>query len=403
MLRPKVAVMHPRLGLGGSESLALWTAEALKDRVALSLVTGGPVDLARLNEFYGTHIEPGEIEIINAPLPLELGRTEKFAALRGAVFQKYCRSIAPRFDLVINTYGLCNFTVPAIQCVADFGFVREWRNHLSPELAGCRRWWYGDSLLRRAYLNLCDGICRCDPEASKSNLTLANSRWTAKLLKQKLGIDSEVVYPPVSASAAIVPWEEQENGFLCIGRVVPEKRMDSVVEILSRLRQRGHDIHLHILGGVDDSPFGRKIRLLAERNRNRVLLEGSVWGARKAQMLANHRYGINGRSHEPFGIAVAEMVKAGCVTFVPNGGGQAEIVDHPALAFENVADAVAKIENVLLIEALRQDLRRHLARQAQSFSTDKFQTTIRQIVRGFLERKQAPSGAVFSTCPPAQP
>lgn len=387
MIRPKIAVLHPRLAFGGSESVALWAIEALKDRADLSLVTGGPVDLARWNAFYGTDIHENEVGIIRAPLPWTLWRTEKFAALRGALFQKYCRRMAARFDLLIHSYGLCDFPTPAIQCVADFGFVREWRDALHPELAGYRRWWYADSPLRRAYWRLCDATCRPNPEASKLNLTLSNSHWTAKLLKQKFGIVSQVVYPPVTGQISPVPWEKKENGFVCVGRVVPEKRMDAVIGILSRVRRLGHDVHLHILGKIDHSPFGRKIRRLAAQNREWVFLEGRLWGGGKARLLASHRFGINGTKHEAFGIAPAELVRAGCITFVPNSGGQTEIVDHPALTFENENDAVAKLDLVLSSTEMQRSLALHLSRQACRFAVENFVAAIRGLTQEMLAEK----------------
>ena len=367
--------------------MALWAIEALKDYAELSLVTGGPVDLARWNQFYGTDIRAGEIEIIRASLPWTLFRTQKFAALRGALFQKYCRRIAGRFDLIIHTYGLCDFPVPTIQCVADFGFVREWRNVLHPELAGYRQWWYADSPLRRAYWRACDATFLPDPEAIRRNLTLANSHWTAKLLKEKIGMCSQVVYPPVRGESAAMPWEKKENGFVCIGRVVPEKRMDAVIGILSRVRRRGHDVHLHILGKVDHSPFGRKIKRLAAKNRDWVFLEGCVWGEKKARLLASHRFGVNGTKHEAFGIALAEMARAGCVVFVPNSGGQTEIVDHPALAFENDDDAVAKLDAVLSNTEMQRRLALHVSRQASRFATENFVAAIRGLAEEMLAEK----------------
>ncbi len=57
---------------------------------------------------------------------------------------------------------------------------------------------------------------------------------------------------------------------------------------------------------------------------------------------------------------MGELVQAGCITFVPNGGGQMEIVNHPELIYGNDDDAVQKIvavlENPPLQEALRSTL-----------------------------------------------
>jgi len=43
--RAHVAVMHPQLGHGGSETGPLWSIEALKRDYDVTLVTGGKVDL----------------------------------------------------------------------------------------------------------------------------------------------------------------------------------------------------------------------------------------------------------------------------------------------------------------------------------------------------------------------
>lgn len=57
MVRPKVTIVHSRLGGGGSEAGALWALDALKDEYGVSLITDGGVDLTRLNECYGTKLE----------------------------------------------------------------------------------------------------------------------------------------------------------------------------------------------------------------------------------------------------------------------------------------------------------------------------------------------------------
>lgn len=62
--------------------------------------------------------------------------------------------------------------------------------------------------------------------------------------------------------------------------MVPEKRMDAVVRILEKVREAGHDVHLHILGGLDDSSFGARLQELAAW-RPWVKLEGRTFGQKK--------------------------------------------------------------------------------------------------------------------------
>ncbi len=385
--RAKIAVIHPQLRYGGSETGPLWSVEALKRDYDVTLITGGKVDLARLNAYYGTDLRPGEVTVHEVRLPLGLHRTAKFAGLRGALFTRACRRLAPGFDAVTFHYNPCDFGVPLIQFVADFTFAPGLQQTLDPSTSAQRRWWYGDTILRRAYLGLCQRLAPSHAENWKKNVTVANSRWTAGLLEREFGlITRRVQFPPVPGNFPAVSWDERENGFVCVGRVVPEKRMDAVIGILNQVRQHGFDINLHILGSLDDSPFAKQVQALASRHRDWVFLEGRVAGKTKRELMARHRFGINGRKSEPFGIAVAELVKAGCLTFVPNGGGQTEIVDHPSLIFENDDDAIQKIVSVLQNPALQAALADHLRERSRELSTERFQDTVRSLVAEFLAR-----------------
>jgi glycosyltransferase involved in cell wall biosynthesis len=366
----------------------LWSVEALKRDYAVTLVTGGEVDLPRLNAYYGTHMRPEEISVHELRLPLGLHRTGMFAGLRGALFTRECRRLAPRFDAITTHYNPCDLGVPLIQFVADFSFAPKLQHALHPSLATARRWWYGDTILRRAYLGLCHSLAPSHPENWTKNVTVVNSRWTAGLLKREFGlVSSRVQFPPVPGDFPAVTWDKRENGFVCVGRVVPEKRMDAVIGILDQVRQHGFELHLHILGGLDHSPFARKVQALALRHRDWVFLEGRVVGKAKRDLMARHKFGINGCVSEAFGIAVAELVKAGCLTFVPNGGGQTEIVDHPSLTFENNDDAVRKILCALESPALQATLVGHLRERSRELSPERFEDTIRSLVAEFLAKK----------------
>ena len=382
-MRAKFAVLHPGMGLGGSEAPVMWTLEALKRDGEVTLITTGDIDLGRLNSYYGTRLAAEDFVFRRAPLPLGLRATAKFAGLKGSFFQRYVRRVAAEFDVPISCYGPMDFGRRGIQMIADFSFVEEWRFSLHPGVRSWKQWWYGSSPLRRAYLGLCGTISGARQDGWKRNLTLANSNWTANLLRQRFGVESQTLYPPVENDFPDVPFSERHEGFVCVGRISAEKRVDAMIRILARVRERGHNIHLHILGGVDDSAYGASVKNLAGQYREWVFLEGWSVGDRKKRLLSSHRYGIHGRENEPFGIAVGEMVNAGCIIFVPEGGGQMEIVNHPALVFKDDGDAVEKIDGVLKSGSEQQKLRRHLQENANRFSPESFQAQIRRIVRDF--------------------
>ena len=115
---------------------------------------------------------------------------------------------------------------------------------------------------------------------------------------------------------------------------------------------------------------------------------GKRFGLDKANILSRHLFGIQARLAEPFGISVAEMIKAGCITFVPNEGGQAEITDHPLLMYGSVDEAVDKIDTVLRKPKLQNELRDHLEIQGARLSANAFMNGIKAAVGSMLKRTQ---------------
>jgi glycosyltransferase involved in cell wall biosynthesis len=151
------------------------------------------------------------------------------------------------------------------------------------------------------------------------------------------------------------------------------------------VREKGWKIHLHILGRTDNLEYGDKLNQLCKEKSNWVFMEGLIKGQRKSEFVAKHKFGISGCKGEAFGIAVAEMVNAGCIVWVPDGGGQVEIVNHPYLIYDDVKDAVNKIEIALNDKALQVGLRKHLVKQSRKFSSEIFVLEIKEVVRHFLE------------------
>jgi glycosyltransferase involved in cell wall biosynthesis len=87
---------------------------------------------------------------------------------------------------------------------------------------------------------------------------------------------------------------------------------------------------------------------------------------------------------EHFGMAPAEMARAGAIVGVPRGGGQMEIVGRePALMYESDDDAVQKISATLASASEQQRLREGLAIVSEQFSTTNFMQQVRTIVNDF--------------------
>jgi glycosyltransferase involved in cell wall biosynthesis len=372
----------------------MWAIQALKDDYDVTLVTGGQVDLEGLNAFYGTSLRASEFNALKAPVPLWLGllrKMDKGDALDSVPYARLCRTVAPEFDVLISAYGLCDCGVPAVHFIADFSWDDAIRRSLHPAPPGIGKFIYGDNAVRRTYLRLARSLYKSSGHnvLSGQDCIVANSRWTADLMRTKYGVDVDVLYPPVPGESRSIPWEQRENGFVCLGRIDPVKRIGTIIDILAQVRQHGHDVHLHIVGQIGDDAYGRRITGLVNAHGQWVIADGPQSGDAKLKLLAAHRFGIHACHGEAFGIAIAETVKAGCIPFVPKEGGPAEIVNHPLLTYADLNDAVDKIVAVLGKPQLQTELRGHLADQGQRFSAESFMTGLRAIVEQFLARNSS--------------
>ena len=79
-------------------------------------------------------------------------------------------------------------------------------------------------------------------------------------------------------------------------------------------------------------------------------------------------------------MAPAEMVRAGCLVWVPNDGGQVEIVADGRLTYDSVDEAISKIVETLRDPHEEATLRKHLAERQERFSPERFMREIRAAV-----------------------
>ena len=81
---------------------------------------------------------------------------------------------------------------------------------------------------------------------------------------------------------------------------------------------------------------------------------------------------------EHFGIAPAEMAKAGCIVFAHDSGGPIEVVGGAReLLWDTPETAVRRITTVLHDESLQDALRTRLLEHAQRFSIARFMDDFR--------------------------
>lgn len=375
---------------GGCQCVVAWALQALREQYAVDLLTWLPVDFDAVNRTYGTDLVAGEFKHTCPPAWLRRLVSldpDPYSIQPMAVLMRMAKNVRSRYSLLISFINEVDFNWPTIQYVhfpylAPHYLEANRLNAITSLRGRCRA-----EVFRRRPWRVISGLSF---ERMKANPTLVNSEWVGEVVRQTYGIEPATLYPPVPGHFPNIPWEERENGFICIGRFSEEKRYDWAIEILTRLRARGHAVHLHLVGGhhQEHRAYRDRIAGWARGNADWMTLHENVPRTELVQLVARHRYGIHANPAEHFGIAVAEQVRGGCVVFVPNGGGQVEIVARDRrLLYSSIEDAVEKISRVLDDADLQRELRAKLAEHAGFFAPERFMNRLCELVEQYLPRR----------------
>ncbi len=348
----------------------------------MTLATLTVPDVAAVNRTFGTSLRAEDFQVF--PAPPRYGTLRRAMRTQGALLD-ICLTMRlaqnvdreQHFDLLFSTENEADFGRRGISYV-HFPWVYLPR----PEVE--MRWFHRIPGVLNGYRVFCQRIARSSNEGLRRNLMLANSKFVARHIQAVHGIGSTVLYPPVAGGFPDVPWERRKQGFVAIGRFTACKRWDMAVSIIEEVRRRGHDVTLTLIGSRDDAAWYDRLAAMAGEHPW-FRMKSDISRAELAEEVASHRYGIHTMECEHFGLAPAEIQRAGGIVFVHRSGGPMEIVgEDPRLMFENVSDAADKIARVLESPDECADVQRQLTAQRGKFSEEVFCSSLRDIAERFM-------------------
>lgn len=391
--KPTLLFMSNNLhAYGGGNCVLAWSLMALREQWSVTFFCANLPDFNKINKHFGTDLRVEDFSIRRLPFPLNRINQldpDPFSVQQLAWLMRFCQSESQKFDAVMCCDDEFDFGRRGIQYTHYPHMQRHMDAFLSVEgLSSGQRW---RKFLRgklRPWL-LISGISL---ERIKNNLMVTNSKWTADVLRETYGVESVVVYPPVRWDGPERTAGERKNSFVALGRLSPAKRYLEIIDIIEQVRARGFDIELEIIGDEDaiaGDDYVQEIRKRMARAGNWVRLHKSVSRQRLEDLVSQCRFGIHGKIDEHFGIAPAELMRGGCVVFVPNSGGQVEIVgENPELRYDSDHDAVEKICRVLSDQQTQTRLRLALIERSALFSESHFMEQMQHVAKAFLKRNK---------------
>lgn len=331
----------------------------------VATLTTVPWSVRETNAFYGTSIPDGIVtqHVVPAPWKWLSGLAEdRLTRLRMCAVLHHARPLASRYDWLITADNFAAFAKPGIQYV-------HFPADLQPKPARM-------AAMVNLYFAMCERLLGARWADAARNVTLANSRWTAEGLERLGEVSTPIVlYPPVIDPGAGLPWAEREDAFLCIGRFHESKRVEMAMAIVGRARAAAlPQARLIIVGSAVDGEYTSRIIRAAAQHGDWIEFREDLSRDELNQLMGRARYGVQAMEEEHFGMATAEMTRAGCLVFAHNSGGSPEVLNNEsALLWETEGEAVKKIVNLRHVDPLRARLKAH----TDQFSPEHFVTHFR--------------------------
>lgn len=334
----KALVIHTSLsGLGGAEKVSLTIIESLKKmNYYVRLYTLEPTNWKQLLRVFRIGIEclPHEY---NELLPFHI---RKFTIYTRLIASKIMGlKIKKKFDIVVNTHG------DALPLATDIVYMHfpsftaeEFYPYENMGLGAFINKIYltGYALLKKHLL----------PNFNRSRI-LCNSNFSKAVIKLKLGVRAEVVYPPIDVNlfekAYIEKTGNEPYNVVTIGRFSPEKNYEFIIEVAKKMK----DVKFFIAGSVNDHRkkmyFQKILALRNKHNLTNVTLIPNIEDKKLLRLLSKSRVLMHAMKYEHFGMVIAEGMVAGLIPVIHrSGGAYYDIIkrDRYGYSYGNIDEAV---------------------------------------------------------------
>jgi glycosyltransferase involved in cell wall biosynthesis len=312
----EIGVFHPALDMyGGAEVVAVTIANALaQNGYNTILFMNKLIDQKKIQEMLGEPLSPSIKVIVNPTFLKPRGNFHLYeSAFRSFAFKSRC-------DILIDTYSCYIF--PWI----DVSYMHfPYLNHYEFR----QKFPYFKPPRLRHVLTIPHAVFEKNLENYDGKLILANSYFTAKAIKESLGAESKVLYPPIPYALCkkhtMILKAPREPLVVTVARFGQGKGVELVPEIASLT---DNNIRFLIIGLLHDlNVFQAVKRRISElKLEGRVTLITDASCEKIKESLSKAKVYLHTTKMEHFGISIVEAMSMGCLPVVHNSGGALEFV-----------------------------------------------------------------------------
>ncbi|QFR39459.1 glycosyltransferase family 4 protein [Candidatus Gracilibacteria bacterium 28_42_T64] len=214
-----------------------------------------------------------------------------------------------------------------------------------------------------------------ESDIKKMDIILTNSENTKARIKDFLGLDSFVLYPPVNG--AEFKFLEQKEYYLSFARLSDAKRVDKIVKAFKQLPEK----KLVVIYGENDPQKNKIFEISAGVNNIEfVTLPGNVGFP---DYVGNAIATIYIPIDEDFGMSPVESMSAGKPVIGVNDGGLKESIIHKKTGIliekeANIADIIKAVNEMSPERCL--EMRSDCEERANNFSLENFEKKLKGVL-----------------------
>lgn len=289
-------------------------------------------------------------------------------AVQSMAFKSKC-------DILIDTYSNCVYPWTNISYI-HFPLSSAFQSHF-PYIKTPNFW----SLVNLPYAFFEQKLMRYEDK-----LLLANSYFTANVIKKSLNIDAYVLYPPVHLSFFERNLRQNEGKredlVVTCSRISSDKSLETIFDIVALTNKK---IRFVIVGFSSEEKLEHLIHQKIKKLQlsDRVSFLTDVSRSQLIEILCRAKVYLHTKIMEHFGISIAEAMATGCIPIVHNSGGAKEFVPFK-FRYENYYDVVQKIEDA--ISNWSANYGQKMSKVAERFSSKNFSDKFLSLFLKYLEK-----------------
>lgn len=226
------------------------------------------------------------------------------------------------------------------------------------------------------------------------NRVICNSEFTKKIIDKEFGVDSAVLYPPVSVNQ-FGP-KKKENVILNVARfssLMQYKQQDLLIKTFKNFYESNPSYRLILAGGTEvgadeylkvlkreiknfpieivESPDFKTLKILYSRAK--FFWSASGFGVDEAK---------EPKKVEHFGITVVEAMASGAISIVFNGGGHTEIIENGVNGFlwDDTSELYRRTKELASDEKKRKKVSTQGIESAKKYSYEEFEKNFNKLI-----------------------